>query len=72
MSSQIKDDPPTIEDVKIHQYWWNFPSSGNLPFVIQLDVDEEENVIYELPLNIKFNVDDYPGKWAPCIPPEEE
>lgn len=72
INPKIRDIPPTVEEVKECQYWWNFPPSGGPPHILNLDVDDfltEVEVIYNG--GWVFSPEDYPGKWAPCIPPKE-
>lgn len=63
-------EPPTVDDVKAHAWWWNKPASGNPPHVLQLDVDDAGAVMHaDMDDGGVFNPADWPGDWAPAVPP---
>jgi hypothetical protein len=59
---------PTVEQVRRYQWWWNYPSNGK-PHVLQLDVSDGEIVHADEDASAPFDPQDWPGEWAPCIPP---
>lgn len=66
-----RKEPPTVEDVRQHQYWWNKSADGQ-PSVLDFDLD----LCSELkcpPVVVcegeRFNPSDWGEYWAPCIPP---
>ena len=66
--SQKRKEPPTVADVEGCEWWWNFPVD-NPPHVMPLDVSEGK--IYHAQDNGGlFEPADWPGEWAPCLPPE--
>ncbi len=68
-----RKSPPTVEEVRACAWWWNFPPDGYSPHVLQLEVYagyvSNDDIIMCLDLAAPFNVEDWPGEWAPCIPP---
>lgn len=74
MKPTWRKEPPTVDEVKVHQWWWNKPASGNPPHVLQLDVDDGR--IFDCAVDVcactaeaLFDPNDWPGEWAPCVPP---
>ena len=64
--------PPTVVDVTVWAWWWNFPANGNPPHVMQLDVDPSNDRIFRADSEDGglFDPADWPGDWAPCLPPK--
>ena len=64
-----RKDPPTVEEVAQCQWWWNFPKE-NPPHVMQLDLSNNQ-IMHAQGAGGVFDPADWPGEWAPCIPPEK-
>ena len=69
-----RKSPPTVDDVKKYSWWWNKPANGHKPFILQLDIDDDQIIDISLVGRVVktstiFAPDDWPGEWAPAIPP---
>ena len=60
--------PPTAGEVREGAWWWNFPPHGK-PHVMGLDIDSDDVVYVVGDSDFNFDPDDWPGDWAPCLPP---
>jgi hypothetical protein len=60
-----RKEPPTVEEVTEHEWWWNSGGDGCLPHVMQLDVLDGLIIHEGYPLVPA----DWPGDWARCSPP---
>lgn len=66
-SPSWRKEPPTVDEVKVHAWWWRKPANGNPPHVLHLDVGADK-VIY-IDEELELDPDDWPGEWAPAVPP---
>lgn len=62
---------PDVDQVREWSWWWNFPTNGK-PHVLQLDVQGDEIVHADSNASAPFDPNDWPGEWAPCVPPPSE
>lgn len=63
-----RKEPPTVDEVANCQWWWSFPEDTS-PHVLQLDVMDGQ-IVHAQDNGGFFDSADWPGKWAPCLPPE--
>lgn len=63
-----RKEPPTVDEVEDCQWWWNFPKDTP-PHVMQLDVADGK-IVHAQDNGGLFDPTDWPGDWAPCVPPE--
>ena len=70
MRSGRRKEPPTADEVREHEWWWNFPAHGD-PYVLQLDVEIDGDTIFYGGDHGggEFEPADWPGDWAMCLPP---
>lgn len=45
--SPWRPEPPTIKEVRTYSWWWNKPTSGNPPHILQLDVGQLADEQYD-------------------------
>ena len=67
-----RKEPPTVEEVSACEWWWNSGGPSGKPHVMRLDVDGDQIVDIQLPSEVPFNPEDWPGEWSPCLPPRDE
>ena len=65
--------PPLLGEVRAWRWWWNRATDGSL-HVLQLDVEDGTIVDVDLAESSdcgggRLDPDDWPGQWAPCLPP---
>jgi hypothetical protein len=68
-SSLIQAYPPTVQQVRDCSWWWSYPPNGE-PHVLQLDV-VVGCIVHCVGGDVSrtFHASDWPGRWAPCLPP---
>jgi hypothetical protein len=73
-----RTSPPTVDEVRACQWWWNRQGDGDILYVLQLDVDIDGDGIFDLAsvrMNSRYDdhllsAKDWPGEWCPCLPPD--
>lgn len=62
-------DPPTAAEVRDNPWWWNQPPVGPAHvMLLDLNVDDEQMFVADSN-GMPFDAKDWPGLWAPCVPP---
>lgn len=68
-STTRRPEPPTLDEVRRCQWWWNF-RPDTAPQVLRLDVDDDGVIVdVDSSGSYPFEPADWPGDWAPCLPP---
>lgn len=64
-----RSQSPTVDEVRRCQWWWNF-GPVTAPQVLRLDVDDDGAIVdVDSSGSYPFEPADWPGDWAPCLPP---
>ena len=65
----IRRERPTFAEVEICKEWWRIPDDGRKPHVLILEIYRDAHYDILGHNGGIFVADEWPGSWAPCLPP---